>query len=185
MKKNEKLTPKQKTFCLEYLKDNNATQAAIRAGYSEKTAREQASRLLSNINIKSEMSKNRAKASKRAEITIDKVVNEIAKIAFSSIAHLHKNWIELSEFEKLTDDQKACIQSIDTKIEKRTNEHGDAVDIHYIKLKLYDKLDALEKLSKHLGLYEIDNKQQQQQVNIVVQNNDIADELKKLSGADD
>ena len=48
----KKMTPKQQRFCDEYLIDLNATQAAIRAGYSEKTAKEQGSRLLTNVNVK-------------------------------------------------------------------------------------------------------------------------------------
>lgn len=53
--KNKKLTDKQRAFVLEYLKDKNATQAAIRAGYSPKTAQEQSSRLLSNVMVRAEI----------------------------------------------------------------------------------------------------------------------------------
>lgn len=61
------LTPKQETFCREYLIDLNGTQAAIRAGYSEKTANEQASRLLADVNIR-EIIQNSMDA--RAEVTL-------------------------------------------------------------------------------------------------------------------
>ena len=68
------LTKKQAAFCAEYLKDLNATQAAIRAGYSEKTAKEQASRLLINVNIKKIVQKNMDARSKRTEITADYIL---------------------------------------------------------------------------------------------------------------
>jgi hypothetical protein len=65
-KKNKGLTPKQARFCLEYIKDGNGTQAAIRAGYSEKTADQQASRLLTNVKVNMEI--DRLTAETRAEV---------------------------------------------------------------------------------------------------------------------
>lgn len=69
-----KLTPKQERFVQEYLVDLNATQAAIRAGYSAKTAREQASRLLSNVNVMEAVADGKAARTQRLEITQDQVL---------------------------------------------------------------------------------------------------------------
>ena len=55
MSSQANLTPKQELFCLEYIKDFNATQAAIRAGYSKRTANEQGTRLLVNVSIKNHL----------------------------------------------------------------------------------------------------------------------------------
>ena len=74
-----KLTAKQKRFCDEYLIDLNATQAAIRAGYSPKTACEQASRLLANVKVQDEIAIEMAERSKRTGINQDRVLMEIAK----------------------------------------------------------------------------------------------------------
>ena len=82
------LTEKQKRFAEEYLIDLNATQAAIRAGYSAKTANEQGSRLLANVSIQKAISKAIAERSGRTKISQDRVVNELAKIAFLNIADL-------------------------------------------------------------------------------------------------
>ena len=69
------LTPKQATFVQEYLKDLNATQAAIRAGYSEKTAQEQSSRLLSKAIVQQAIQKGRDKLAAKAEVTAERVLN--------------------------------------------------------------------------------------------------------------
>lgn len=74
MSQSKKLTDKQARFVDEYLIDLNATQAAIRAGYSEKTAQEQSSRLLSNVKVKEAVEKAQEKVSKRALVTQEDVV---------------------------------------------------------------------------------------------------------------
>ena len=80
-----KLTPKQERFCEEYLIDLNATQAAIRAGYSEKTAREQAAQNLSKLNIQEKIAELKAERSKRTEITQDSVIQELAAVARAEV----------------------------------------------------------------------------------------------------
>lgn len=75
------LTPKQQRFVEEYLIDLNATQSAIRAGYSEKTAQEQSSRLLSNVMVQEAVQKAKNKLSERTELTVDMVVNGLLKEA--------------------------------------------------------------------------------------------------------
>ena len=78
-----KLTEKQKRFCEEYLIDLNATQSAIRSGYSVKTARQIAQRMLTNVDIQSYIQELREKQSKRTEITADKVLEELGSVAFN------------------------------------------------------------------------------------------------------
>lgn len=80
-----KLTDKQARFVEEYLIDLNATQAAIRAGYSEKTAQEQSSRLLSNVMVKEAVERGKAKTANKLEITRERVLQTIAEIAFEEI----------------------------------------------------------------------------------------------------
>jgi phage terminase small subunit len=76
-----KLTDKQKIFVAEYLIDKNATQAAIRAGYSAKTANEQGSRLLTNVSIRSEIDKRIEQVSKRAAITAERILERLDAVA--------------------------------------------------------------------------------------------------------
>ncbi|MBA8838348.1 phage terminase small subunit [Ochrobactrum sp. RH2CCR150] len=79
------LTAKQERFVAEYLIDLNATQAAIRAGYSEKTAQQQRSRLLLNVLVQEAIAKGREKTAAKLEITKERIVDELAKIAFADI----------------------------------------------------------------------------------------------------
>lgn len=80
-----KITKKQKLFIEEYLIDLNATQAAIRAGYSEKSARVHASKLLTNANIQECLSEKMNERSKNAEVNAEKVLNELSSIAFADL----------------------------------------------------------------------------------------------------
>lgn len=82
----KKLTPRQERFVEEYLIDLNATQAAVRAGYSKRTAQEQGSRLLSNVMVQTAVQKRMDARSKRTEITSDAVLGEIMYITMSNLA---------------------------------------------------------------------------------------------------
>ena len=154
------LTDKQEKFCYEYCWDFNATQAAIRAGYSQKTAKEIGCQNLTKLNIQSEIKKLQDNLSETAGISRLMVLREHQKLAFSSIAHLHNTWIELKQFELLTKEQKDCIAEIDTKTERKYFAEYDPdkedfikvpYDVKYIKIKLYDKQKALDSISKMLG----------------------------------
>lgn len=79
------LTPKQQLFVDEYVKDRNGTQAAIRAGYSAKTAQEQSSRLLSNVMVSAEVRRRTELASKTADITKADLLKELSKGAFHEL----------------------------------------------------------------------------------------------------
>jgi len=76
-----KLRPKQKKFCLEYLKDLNATQAAIRAGYSEKTAGEMGSENLKKPHIAEHIAELQRKISEKSEISIQNMIKYIKEVA--------------------------------------------------------------------------------------------------------
>lgn len=139
-----KLTAKQKRFCDEYLIDLNATQAAIRAGYSPKTACEQASRLLANVKVQDEIAIEMAERSKRTGINQDRVLMEIAKMAFVNIDDV----IDLDTAkvkQTATKEDLACIQSVKIK----PTEFGTEREI-----KLCDKKSNLELLGKHLGMFK-------------------------------
>ncbi|MGY5941553.1 terminase small subunit [Stenotrophomonas forensis] len=71
------LSPKQQRFVLEYLMDQNGTQAAIRAGYSESTARQQGSRLLTDPRVLAAVRAGQQKVAKKAEVTVDSLMAEL------------------------------------------------------------------------------------------------------------
>ena len=124
------MTKKQKTFCDEYLIDLNATQAAIRAGYSSKTADRMAER------------------SKRTGISQDRVIQELARIAFVNPQNVI-NPKDASVKADATEDDLACIQSV--KVKTMDGSKGKSVERE---VRLNDKMKALELLGKHLGMFK-------------------------------
>lgn len=151
---DKKLTAKEEKFCYEYVLYLNATKAAVNAGYSERTARQSASRLLSNVNIQNRISEMQADLAKTSEISALRVIKEHEKIAFSSIAHLHNTWIERVDFEKLSEEQKTCIKNITSRIQTKdigTTEKPEIINIEFIKIELYDKQKSLDSINKMLG----------------------------------
>ena len=139
-----KMTKKQKLFVDEYLIDLNATQAAIRAGYSVSSAKEIACENLTKPNIQEAIAKAMAERSKRTGISQDRVVQELAKLAFVNIADVVDLETGLVK-ETATAEDLACIQSIKIK----PTEFGEEREI-----KFYDKKGSLESLGKHLGMYD-------------------------------
>jgi phage terminase small subunit len=161
-----KLTPKQKLFVQEYLIDLNATQAAIRAGYSPQTANEQGSQNLAKLSIQNAIDKAMHKREQRTEITQDKVLAELAKVAFSNGTDFAKvttqkrkkrlwddeaqeyvekeveeQYVELFDTDKLPPEKKAAIAEISE------GKFG-------ISVKSCDKVRALELIGKHLGMFK-------------------------------
>ena len=141
------MTKKQQRFVDEYLIDLNATQAAIRAGYSPDTAQQMGSENLSKPVIRNAIDKAIAKRSRRTGINQDRVINEIAKVAFLNPADV----IDLNEAAVRDDadrDDTACIASV--KVKTIPTDEGV---ISEREVKTYDKLRALELLGKHLGMF--------------------------------
>lgn len=141
-----KLTDKQQRFVDEYLIDLNATQAAIRAGYSAKTADQQGSRMLANVKVKQAVAEKQAQRSKRTGVNQDRVVLELAKVAFAKMTDIVDSNGRIKE--DASPDDLACIESI--KYKESDNEYGGSVERE---VKIASKLKALELLGKHLGMW--------------------------------
>lgn len=147
------LTPKQKLFINEYLIDFNATQAAIRAGYSEKTAEVIGFENLRKPKITEEIEKRIKDREKRTEITQDRVLNEIAKLAFFDPRKLFHSDGRPKEITELDDETAACIAGLDV-LEQYEGSGDNRVFIGYVKkYKLADKKGSLELLGRHLGMW--------------------------------
>lgn len=142
-----KLNEKRQRFVDEYLIDLNATQAAIRAGYSVKTANEQGARLLANVSVQDEISKKMADRSKRTGVNQDRVVLELAKIAFVNAADVINSDDATIKAGAAADDT-AAIQSVKVKV--IPTKEGEGIERE---IRLSDKLKALELLGKHLGMW--------------------------------
>lgn len=142
-----KLNAKQQRFVEEYLIDLNATQAAIRAGYSVKTANEQGCQNLAKLSIQEAIAKAMAERSKRTGINQDRVIQELARIAFVNPQNVI-NAEDGSIREDAVEDDLACIQSVKVKTVFSERSQSEEREV-----KLNDKLKALELLGKHLGMF--------------------------------
>lgn len=143
-----KLNAKQQRFVDEYLIDLNATQAAIRAGYSVKTAQEQSSRLLSNVMVQEAIGKSMSERSKRTGVNQDRVIQELARIAFVNPQNVI-NADDGSVRADASDDDLACIQSVKVKTMSGDKGYSEEREV-----RLNDKMKALELLGKHLGMFK-------------------------------
>lgn len=147
------LTPKQERFVAQYLIDLNATQAAIRAGYSEKTATEQGSRLLTNVKVQEAIAKGQNKTAAKLEITKERIVEELAKIGFSNMLDYMRAGTDgdpYLDFSSLTREQAAALAEV-TVEDFKDGRGEDARDVRRIKFKLHDKKGALVDMAKMLG----------------------------------
>ena len=144
------LTPKQARFVSEYLIDLNATQAAIRAGYSPKTAQEQSSRLLSKPIVASAVQAGQSQCLHRLEITADRVKARMAQRAFADVRKLYDAQGKLRPIHELTPDEAAIIAGIETV--RRNVDAADGVTDTVYKVKLIDQDRSLDMLAKHFGL---------------------------------
>ena len=156
--KGAKLTPKQESFCNYYIENGNASNSyrlAYNAGRMKpETVNKRASELLCDGVIAGRIEELRNELKDKSDITKERVLSELAKIAFSSIAHLHNTWIELKDFEKLTREQTASIKGISTKTQKKnigTSDEPEIVDVEYVKIEMHDKLKAIDSINKMLG----------------------------------
>lgn len=155
------LTAKKELFVAEYLIDLNATKAAIRAGYSEKTAYSQGQRLLKDVEVAKAIAQAMKKRSERTEITQDRVLAEYAKLAFADIRKAVK-WGEsvavVTEGEGGEDinlrHSVALLSSsdIDDDTACAISEVSQGKD--GLRLKMHDKKGALDSVARHLGMFK-------------------------------
>lgn len=143
------LTDKQKRFCEEYVIDWNATRAATAAGYSEKTAYSIGQENLKKPEISTHIENIKNNLEQLAGLSALRNLIELKKLAFSNIADFREDWNTEKGFDELTDDQKAAVSELYT---ETVSLHGeDAGTLQKIKLKLHDKLKAIEMINKMLG----------------------------------
>lgn len=151
-----KLTAKQKRFCEEYVIDLNGTQAAVRAGYSEKTAGVIADENLKKPYLKKIIADLKEKLRIKCGISAAEVIEELRKVGFSNVQDFIDTDNTIQDISKVEKQKAAAVAGIETS--ESTSKDG-TVTVN-TKFKLYNKVDALEKLGRHLGIFEKDNQQQ-------------------------
>ena len=137
----------------------NATQAAIQAGYSSRTAGQAGFRLLKDVEIQDAIARRRAELANRYKLTTDDVLRECARIVYSDPRRLFDARGGLRPVKDLEDEVAATIASIEVS-DDVVGKGEDAVSVRTTKVKLWDKNAAIDKAMRYLGLFEKDNAQQ-------------------------
>lgn len=153
------LNDKQRRFVDEYLVDLNATQAAIRAGYSAKTAGQIGERLLKKVEVQQALTERMKAREQRTEITQDKVLAELAKIGFADI----RKAVKWGEGIAVRDPESGAIEIANGISLVASDEIDDATAASIsevsqtaqgLKVKLHDKRAALVDIGRHLGMFK-------------------------------
>ncbi len=148
------LNPKQEAFVQNYLLTMNATEAAKLSGYSTKTAKAIGSSLLKNPNVAAAVNRERDRLADRYDVNLERVVRELARIAFSSMADFMKPGADGSpvlDFSALTADQSAVLQEVT--VEDFKDGRSDQRQVRRTKFRKESKIAALELLGKYLGMF--------------------------------
>ena len=135
------MNQRQSIFVKQYLIDLNAKQAAIRAGYSEKTAESQASRLLRNVKVKQAIDKALGKVAAKLDITHEKICDELALIGFSDLGEFVEFGPTGVKIKKAQGKNTRCL----AEVSETTSKEGGS-----IRFKLHSKVDALTELDDRL-----------------------------------
>ena len=154
----EDLSPKQSKFCIEYVKDYNGRQAAIRAGYSPKTAQEQASRLLSKVKVQKEIARRESRIENKVIISKDKILRELSKVGFSNVSdHLtvdEYGCVQAVGLDQLPPGASAAIKKVkERRVIKSTPGGTDPILESTLEYELHDKINPLVQMGKELGMF--------------------------------
>ncbi len=150
------LNAKRIRFCREYVIDLNATQAAIRAGYSKRTAKSQGQRLLTNVDVQKLISELNNKVSDELEITHQDILKKLIKWSDSDITQVLG--LTVDEVKSLPEDVRKLIKSY--KHRSKTYAQGESIITEdFVECTFVDKETAQGMINRHRGFYEVDNRQ--------------------------
>ena len=156
-KRKRSITNQQARFVEYYVQSLNATQAAIKAGYSAKTAHVLGYQLLQNPLVSAAISQISEKQSQNIGLTTERLLQEAMRLAFFDIRKLVDGEGNPIPIQQLDDDTAAAIQGLELATEKSRDDDGNVTVVR--KYKIADKNAAIERLFKHKGLFKADNDQ--------------------------
>jgi phage terminase small subunit len=148
-----RLKPQYKKFVDKYLETFNGTQSAIYAGYKKTSASETAYEILNYPHIKRAISERSKMLSDGSAITIDRWIREVGRIAFLDLRQLFDESGEIKDPKDWDDDLASVIGSFEVGEVRSTKDGDDWVQERITKVKMLDKLQALEKLGKYFRLF--------------------------------
>ncbi|MAY82613.1 MAG: terminase small subunit [Flavobacteriales bacterium] len=171
-----RITDKQKRFCEEYLIDLNGTQAAIRAGYSSNTAKEQAYENLTKPHIQEFICKLQREIRERNQITVDTLIQKLNEWIEADITETIN--LNFSELKGLPSALRNAIASL--KLNRTSTSDGKIIN-ETVEVKLVSKERAIEMLAKHLGFYEKHNTQKKTTIDLNLLDTETLLKLKNAS----
>lgn len=148
------VSAKRERFCREYVIDLNATQAAIRAGYSARSADVQGTQLLGIPSVAARVAELQAEIRNRLDISADRIILEMARIALSDARRLFRDDGSLRPVAEWDDETAAAVSGVDVTEEFDGRGDNRTLSGYTRKVKLWDKVQALVKLGQHLGVFK-------------------------------
>lgn len=183
------LTDKQERFCRKYVETLNACEA-YRQAYDCSNMKftsiaRKAAELLENGKVTAYINHLKTNIAEASGITVMRLLSEHCKIAFSDATRVRSGWYTLKEFNELTDDERACIKSVETRQRKMTGPDGETIIEECVKVQVYDKQKALDSIAQMLGYnapQKIAGEINVHGINVEVIDQDTAERLKRVTG---
>lgn len=169
---DKELTPKEELFVHRYIVDFNGAASAREVGYSENSAKEIAAELLTKPHIQRRLKEIQKHLSDKNDNLAQQVIDELKKVGFSNIQDFLGASNEIKDISTLDRDKAAVISSIKKSKTTFGDDEGNEGEKETVEFKMWDKLNALEKLGKHLGIFEADNKQKKAIITVTVSDGD-------------
>lgn len=171
-------TDKEEAFIREYPKDNNGTKAATRAGYSEKSAKNTAAKLMAKSTIREAIAKTKMTAAERCGISLDRVLLEYKRLAFYDPKRMYDDEGNLKSVHDIDDDTAAAIAGISNEelFEGRGENRKHVGTLKHVRI--FEKKAALTDLMKHLGGFEKDNAQRMPDTLVMADIKDLPADIK-------
>ena len=158
-----KITDRVKTWAKHYVINFNATEAAKKAGYSEKSARTAGARLLLDADVKKYLAQLQKENDRQQETLKDQLIAELKKLAFANVTDFVGEGNEIRDITKLARDKTAAVSSIETVTTESIFETRKQV-----KLKFHSKIAAIDQLGRHVGLFAADDTSKKPIFNITI-----------------
>jgi phage terminase small subunit len=161
-----KLTVRQEVFCREYLVDLNATKAAIRAGYSKRSARSVGSENMTKPDIAARINTLMEERMARTDAKADRTLEELEAVAYSDIADFLEvrpdGAVCVRDPSTLPPQARRAIRSIRLRLERERDADGQWITTPRYEVVLWDKLAAMQMLARHYGLLDGPEPQEQE-----------------------
>lgn len=145
---------RHRRFCEEYVKDFNGAAAARRAGYEEPGDRVQACNLLQREDVQGYLNQLISEIRKRNQLEVDDLIQELKRVAFSDIGNYFDDDNSVLPIHEIAEPARSALAQYQD--DEYPSKHGTK---RIRRIKLYPKLDAIEKLMRYMGAYELDNRQ--------------------------